>query len=203
MDPLLSVKAISGVWLTVLTLFAIRKVAQRRADALCLMIPVHYVFCGIPLILVVLIGEPSLTHFPGLAAAAHHDLTNYVYCGYVSACPVFWLIFSRVLAIPAASGLNGRGSLHNRTSRQTNLALSMLWLTPFLVLFSPDPSVYLSYTPFARDLYTRIESQQYHMFVSKACLLAIIAGGMVIEGLPRLLPGLLLNVLPLIAICWI
>jgi hypothetical protein len=137
----------------------------------------HFVFCGLPLLLDVLLGPPEYRREPGFALACSDLLTSYVYCAYVSLVPLLWSF----TAIGSSPALSTRDYCCNRTHHFglfSILTYCVVLSLPFLlVAVSPEPEQYLTYGMVAiKVLPENIISHHGHVAESTLIALLGIAG---------------------------
>lgn len=189
------------VWLGMYAAIAFRKIAAGNYSTILTVYPVHFVFCGIPLALDRIWGTPNYARFPGFALACSDYSTNLIYCIYVCLCPIVWQYFEK-------ESKYSPKIKEPTTDRTTPAVTAVLYVAVFLplilVFLSPEPDMYLQYTPFGRELRERAPAVAFvHMLVSKLCLLSLLAAAGLVAT-QRSLKATLVVVMPaLFAVCWI
>jgi len=190
------------LWLLYTLVYATKRMLRGSRNTINFVFPVHFVFCGVPLLLDTVVGTPPHDVMPGFAIATSDPATSLVYCAYVSACPIIWIMFGTA---PHSYQDDRSFTITSKPlSLPTRLLLSLLVALPvILVITSPDPSFYSTYTPHSRHISERWDAAFYHVFVGKSCLLSIVAASVLLAS-ARQLPSALLASLPFIAAtCWI
>jgi hypothetical protein len=171
---------VTAIWLGAWNYWAIRKLIRGRRSPILFAFPIHFIYCGLPLFLDVFVGIPLYVIFPGFATAANDPTTRFLYCLYVAACPILWYSgvgASQSTMLGQVSSLNSAGRSHPLVP----LLLGGVILLPLaMVLASPDPQMYLMYTPNQRDLYNRGSEAFYHALVVKAIQLSSLAAALVV-----------------------
>lgn len=178
------INLLTFLWLAVWAYVAMRRLAAGFRQSILFAFPVHFVFCGLPLLFDVVVGIPEYRSLPGFHAAANDATTCLLYCLCVSLCPVLWWfsapkskadkVRKSPLAAPTRSG---------RLEFQA-LLLVLMVLPPILALASPDRSMYTSYTPFYRG-YALGDVSRFHALVAHATKLAVVASGVLVYRAKR------------------
>ncbi|MQA31283.1 MAG: hypothetical protein GEU82_15850 [Luteitalea sp.] len=166
---------------------------------------VHTLFCGVPLLLDVLVGRPSYGFFAGFYAASQDPATVLIYCAYVATVPVILYRFGRISprrfwSIRAAQKEKARET--GAKGHRLNLFLWLALAAPVVAAAaSPRPEFYLSYGSVAT---AAAEFEQYHAFVAALCLAAIVSGVGILLKTKVLSIGTVATVMPmLIVACWL
>jgi len=171
-------------WLNILTFLwlagwafkASALLARGARSSILFVFPVHFAFCGIPLLLDQWVGKPDYERYPAIALAAGDATTCALYGLYVAACPLLWWTLSRASRV---AGSRPAGSLVDRIPNRRSLTamLTLTTLSPLLVLlFVPEPDMYLDYTPFRRDLLEREDAAFFHVLMTYATVASVLAG---------------------------
>jgi hypothetical protein len=185
--------------------FAARELVQGSRSCVLIIFPIHFLFCGLPLLLDVVIGVPSYQAFPGFHIAAHDETTTLVYCAYMVFCLGIWWM-GYVPRRRQRDQLLPRHALRVRDqlSPARQFAVCALLLLPFvLVALAPDPWMYAEYTSHDRELYFRDAERHYHMWVSRAIQASLLASAILLFFSRKLLPSLT-SLIPIVgADCWL
>ena len=190
-------------WLSYCAYRGIRLLQKGSGDTINYVYPIHLLFCGLPLLFNVLLGTPEYTQFPGFAQASEDLLTNVLYCVYVALCPLIWMFFGQN---PKNLNPSLRVVAQERFTLSKNMKAFMVFflvLPIILVILSPGFEMYREYMPYRRLIHAQpLVFRQFHVLVSKACLLGIIAGGSLVAATKN--KQVIVAVVPfLAAICWI
>lgn len=185
--------------------FAARELIRGSRSCVLIIFPIHFLFCGLPLLLDVAIGVPSYQAFPGFHIAAHDEMTTLVYCAYMVLClGIWWMGYvprrhQRDQLLPRHA-LDWRDQL----SPARQFAVCVLLIAPFvLVALAPDPWMYTEYTSHDRELYFRDAERHYHMWVSRAIQASLLASAILLFFSRKLLPSLT-SLIPIVsADCWL
>lgn len=193
-----------AIWLFYAAWRSARELLEGQASTIHYVAPVHFVFCGLPLLLDQLIGYPAYVKFPGFFHAAQDPLVRILYCIYVSICPVIWFGYAATRRGQPQAFKVAKRPIEGREFWRNVIRLSFLSVPCVLVLLSPDPGMYQYYTPNARMLRQQgPDVQFFHMVISKVCLLSIVCGIAFLSASHYLARGLAIVVPLLTATCWI
>lgn len=163
------------VWLAGWSVVAAAMMARGSRNAILFVFPVHFLFCGLPLLLDFLIGKPDYVTLPGIAEAANDPVTSLLYCLYVGVCPLIWWGCTRK-HVRKSVRLGPSRPVRNRLPAWLRAALIVAILAPFgVLLVAPEPDMYLAYTPYQRDLHVRPEAAFSHVFMTYATLVSLLA----------------------------
>lgn len=181
-----ALRVLAFAWLTLVALWAIRRlIIGERHTALIVMV-VHWWFCGLPLLLDAVVGIPQYTFGINLARAANNETANFIAIVYMSLAPV-------VIYLAGTRGLmqqTGRADAAlTITLPPTERAPAAMWFYPLLflpviaVMLTPRPYLYLTYGFVADDeLRLTPEITTSHAIVALCCLLAVLAATSLIKG---------------------
>jgi hypothetical protein len=143
-----------------LVFFALRSLgAMSRGDRRSIHFPIMVLclFCGLPLLLDELIGQPEYLVFPGFYWATRDIITNYIYCAYMALVPVFWLFLSRIsnynftAFLPSITANTYQPAPIRKLGSYSKLILSLLLISPLIaVAVSPNPLLYLDFSTVMR-----------------------------------------------------
>jgi hypothetical protein len=196
--PSLMASLITGTF----ALLAIRDLANGRRDIILIVYPVHFLLCGIPPVLDWVLGKPDYFRFPGLVEATDHLPTHLVYCLYISVCPILWWLWNRRRNTRSLGELMVASA--PRPRRLLLVTMSLVVATPFLLLFfAPDPTVYLSYTPYQRGIHHAYDAQRFHMLISRTTVFAVLAALIALYNSTHWKRSVI-TILPIIAaLCWL
>lgn len=156
---------------------------------------VNLVFFGSPLVLELFTGEPKLTsHFEGVIVALDDATTAYIYYAYVAGCTLFWSA-----AVWRASRSSSKDTSVNIQAEIDSMRLSPLAKTvalvvvvvPCLLVFvSPDPTMYVTYTPYQRDFWRRGAARDFQSVMYQAVIFSDLAAGCLLAGASSFRHGL-------------
>ncbi len=161
------------LWTLGFSAIAAYRILVGDKSSILFLLPVHFLFCGIPPLLDSVIGRPAYLSAPGFYLASRDDLTCLVYDLYICAVPVVWYK-------TGWAGCTGRSpSLPRATIFPTGSVLLRLLFLGFLVsplallCFAPRPSVYLTYGASGKELMNDVETT-FHSSISSLCLVSFI-----------------------------
>lgn len=205
MTSLVAMTNVLGVaWLAYWALKAIRRLAKGSRHCILFVFPLHLLFCGLPMFLDLLIGVPEYRMLPGFAAAADHEATNIIYCGYVSLAPVLWWLTGLPRQASLRAARVGFTGFIPKITRKYAITLWIVLVAPvILALCAPDPQLYLRYSPAARQLTTLGSKSIYHIWVGRSSLFAALAGALLIYRTRRVTRSLLVVTPWLLTACWL
>lgn len=196
-----TIELITAGWLIYCLYFTIRAISLGQRQTILCAIPIHFIFCGLPLILQCLFGTPAFEVFPGFQDTCRDPLTCVIYCLYVATVPVFWWIHRG--PNPSVTVEDGR-SKHFRGTGIIDYVLPVLLVAPVLVVFlAPDPEIYLSYSIGDRGLYELEREQNFHVIVSKLCQLSIVSAAIMLFRARSVRSALMMTIPAVCAACWL
>ncbi|MBN1587261.1 MAG: hypothetical protein JW937_07515 [Candidatus Omnitrophica bacterium] len=180
------------LWLLVLAIFAGQQIIKGRRHSVYFVLPVFFMFCGLPLFLDEIFGRPGYLNKPGFALASADETTGIIYCLYMALVPVILLCFGKPkLKMSGATTNSGYAPRGNRSAKQkktrTWIICWMVLLSPIvLVCLSPLPAEYLTFSDTLRfsDSY-----DEFHTYVTLASNLAALAGAYLIAVSTPRVPG--------------
>ncbi len=183
---------LSYCWAALRRLFRTRYLTS--AQWLCV---IHFLLCGLPLLLDLTIGPPQW--WTRLRHASEDPATRYCYALYVSMCPMLWWHLDLRRTNVAITGTGADEGL-----RRARLLLGVLLTAPILVVwFAPLPSLYLDYGVWLQPGLP-LAVLEYHIYVAGCCSLAILAAGGLILSARRRVMATFWTVLPFVILaCWI
>ena len=176
-------------WTLGFSAIAAYRILLGNRSSILFLVPVHFLFCGIPPLLDSVIGRPVYEFAPGFYLASRDDLTCLVYSLYVCAVPVVWYKTGWAGCTGRSSSLPGATVLPTGAVRLRLLFLGFLISPLALLCFAPEPSVYLTYGASAKELMND-ELTTYHSYIAVCCILSLIgfAGTLFILGRMGVLP---------------
>ena len=188
------------IWLAFWALLALRLLVLGRFQSILVIIIVHFIFAGIPLLLDFVIGQPYYDRYLGFRLAMQDEMTSVIYCFYVSIIPPFWWFLGRVKNL----GSIDKSSDKLLFIRKFKLILFILLISPIFVLaFSPASQEYLTYGVIATGNLVD-EAKEYHRYISLATLLSLIGGVGLLASQSRIKLLSLISILPwLIIAIWL
>lgn len=172
-------------WLFALTLRSIHRIVKGSRNSVYWVIPILFMFCGLPMLLDEIVGRPSYDGFAGFAMATNDEITSVLYCLYMFIAPIFLLWFGKPVSKYGRtkdSVLSSQGDLRalNAPNFWNRLILWSLLMSPgAIAFFSPDPGQYLIFADTLRfsDFY-----QETHIGISLACNLSVLAGAFLLAA---------------------
>src|SRR4051812_36192716 len=96
----------TAAWLFIWAFYAVARLCRGQILSVNFVIPVHFLFFGLPVALDHLAGLPLLTNWPGFAAAIQDPVSCLIYDIYMALCPL--LIWS--LGRPTGTAHTATGS---------------------------------------------------------------------------------------------
>lgn len=156
---------------------AILQLTHGRDSLLLWVFPFHFLFNGLPLVLEVFGGTFSFDPFIGIDTALSDATTTYLYCGYmIFSAMLWWHFYRREKAKPDNGRRDSELETVPRRPTLSQMAFVLVLVLPFaLVFMAPDPTMYLSYTPYQRDFWARGAEREFQTFVYMAVTLSIIS----------------------------
>lgn len=177
------VNTITFLWILFWTLVSLRRLRLSKKESIDFVMPIFLIFCGLPLLLDVIIGKPYYSTQPGFAAASTDHATSYVYCAYVAFISPLWVIMGsshHASNYNPAVELDYKGTadkIYNLSRRPTvYLALFTLLIAPIVIaLNSPDYMQYLTYSSVLRySVYNQFD--EWHSYVALFTVLSVLSG---------------------------
>lgn len=177
-------------WLFFWAFLSARNIVFKNYYSIYLVIIIHFLFFGLPLLLDIVIGQPTYDIFPSLQVATKDETTFWIYCLYVAIAPAIWwytgrpkknrqsqkLFINTDPLLPSLVQLNVNYKLGKSLKLFfTLLCYLMLFLPLILYCFSPNPSVYWNYGAIASGLLSETE-RQYFGFIYQATYISAIGG---------------------------
>jgi hypothetical protein len=191
-----------AAWLLWWLCRAIKAIVKGNRHAVNFLILTHYLFCGLPAVLNLILGSPLYTHFTSFTLLQYDPVVDYIYTFYVCACPWIWWRFGRPsLATPALAGSPKK--LEMGRARRYRVVLYAIATAPLWILpGAPDISFYSSYAAVIVSSMTP-EMTAFQGYMSAATMFSVLA----IAGLwllsKRLGPTILLTSPLLVAAIWL
>ncbi|AFY54695.1 hypothetical protein Riv7116_2167 [Rivularia sp. PCC 7116] len=194
------ISILTFIWLAFWALLALRSLASGRFQSILVVILVHFIFAGIPLLLNFLIGQPDYNRFPGFKLASQDELTSIIYCIYISIIPLFWWFLGRNKKIGKIYNLSNKFSF----LRKFKFILFLLLISPILVLaFAPAPEEYLIYGVVATGRLVD-DVKNFHAYISLFSVLSLIGGVGLLASQPKIkLPSFILIFFCLLIAIWL
>jgi len=146
------VNILTFLWLAAFAGHSLLSMSRGDKRSIHFPIMVHFLFCGLPLLLDELFGKPDYPVFPGFFDATRDTLTSYIYCAYVAFVPLLWK------CLLLATKCTGNSELHTRYYQahlrgipplkpMTRMIMLLLLTSPiFAVITSPDPIRYIHFS---------------------------------------------------------
>jgi oligosaccharide repeat unit polymerase len=166
-------------WLLALALVSVYQIVKGNRSSVYWVIPVLFIFCGLPLLLDEVIGRVNYINEVGFAIASADEMTSIIYCLYIAVIPVIWLWFGKsknnLLSPNVTNEIQIRfANETGQVKKRHRFFIYVMLVCPIvIVLFSPDPSQYLAFSSMLRfsEGYEKFQSH-----VTSLCNLAICAG---------------------------
>lgn len=188
------------VWLLGWALVAAHRLARGERATILFAMPIHFLLCGLPLLLDEVYGLPQYQLFPGFFAATRDTKTSLIYAAYVAIVPLvwWWIAFPgrRTPVIPMRTLTPNAGAGPGVAPLDLFL-FGLLFVPVVLALMSPDASMYLEYSSGARNIQNRpYMTRLFHVGVVKAIQVSILAAAVLLYRArwPRLAAILLLPI---------
>lgn len=136
-------------WLGYWVLRAFKDLIKGHYYTIYIVILIHFIFSGVPLLLDVLIRLPNYP-YPGFNAALNDELTSIIYCIYVSIIPPILWRFGRPKINAqdrALSYFTDNLIKQNKSTRLLLIILAYILLFSSVIawILSPDPTIYFKY----------------------------------------------------------
>ena len=166
---------LTALWLSFWAYKAGRSLLKGEKNAVNALILVHFVFCGVPSVLNLLIGEPVYLIYVSFQQLGDNDV-NLIYTLYVCACPIIWWKLGRSKRPPVSPiQSNPQNPKRVLDARFLRLALNLVVALPVLLLpFAPDLSFYSSYASVLSDSVPE-NVTRFQTYISAATAFSIIA----------------------------
>jgi oligosaccharide repeat unit polymerase len=185
------------VWLLLWTIKAGYSIFSSGKHSVSFVILTHFVFCGIPAILDLLIAPPIYITYPSFQAM-QDPTTNIVYAVYVSGCPVLWWRYGRCRALqPQRDIQSPKTPVPRRLPRRFRFLLYLFAVGPLLAFFcAPDKSIYSTYGGLINSTMTD-EMVHFQTIISGATIMSVfaVAGIIAISKRPWLMSAACLPVI--------
>ncbi len=137
------------------------------------LILVHFVFCGVPSILNLIIGEPVYLIYVSFQQLGDNDV-NLIYTIYVCACPVIWWLLGRSKSPDLPAMPDSQKSQSALDSRLVRIMLNVIAAAPLLLLpLAPDLSFYSSYASVLSDSVPD-NVTRFQTYISAAAVFSIV-----------------------------
>lgn len=181
-----ALRVLAFTWLSLVALWAIRRLITGERHTALIVIIVHWWFCGLPLLLDAVVGVPQYSFGINMAKAARNETATFIAIIYMSLAPI-------VIYLAGTRGISqqtGRADAALMMTRPPDeRAPAPMWLYPLLILpviavmLAPRPHLYLTYGFVADDeLRLTPEITNSHAIIALFCLLAVLAATSLIKG---------------------
>ena len=142
-----------------------------------MVIAAHFVLCGLPLLLDVLVGPPDYLKLRGFFLSESDPVTFLIFAAYVAVCPVFWF----ALGCPCNPARGRPSSFDPRVRRIVRVLSYPTAISPGLVaLLAPSPDAYLGYAvPITGAL--SLDAIDWHHWVATFSVLAVVASAFLLS----------------------
>lgn len=175
------INILTFLWLLWFAVQSGRRIAKGDQRAIHFVIPILFIFCGIPLLLDETIGRLDYAKYPGFALASNDLLACYIYCAYMAYIPVFWLFLNKHFnrqrqrqkgAVP----IEQQRLRLKKTFFTSDLFLFIVMASPVVaVIFTENPLLYLRFSTTLRSGADDVFGET-HSFISLASNLSVVAG---------------------------
>ena len=185
------IELLTCVWLAGCAAYSAWSLTQGSRHSIHYAVFVLFLFCGVPLALNWWLGNPSYRFAPNLQRVTEDATTALIYCAYVSAVPILWYVM--MLGARPVKGVAEEEPTAVSEAGLTNRKKWTLWLlyavmiSPcVVVLFAPNPALYLDYAPFVRVDQGEAEMKFQGYWMSLASLAAICSCAVAMVLVPRI-----------------
>jgi hypothetical protein len=185
---------VSALWLTVCLMTVLVRLYRGDRSVVLFVFLVFYVLFALPLSLDLAFGIPGYSQAPGLLQASEDPRVRLLYCAFMDMIPLIWLGF-----------LNPRTTHNSQTAKALRalrklrpMLLTLLLCPMVVVLFAPNPSLYLDYGFIVSD-HVNNAASAFHSVVMGTSFLAAMAGAGIIAGARRVWMAFII-VLPFIGV---
>lgn len=193
---LVVIELLTYIWLLFWALLALREIARQQRHPILPAFLVHAIFCGLPMLLDLLLGRAAYIYTPGFYLASRDTTTAWIYCVYVSVVPLIWWYAGRGAAGGQGSNDPGNMLILQRLLQRLQPLFVMFLVSPLLAwIFAPDPGLYLQYGVAAFDEFNNSKRSVLSIFSDPArykdvifltSLLCVVGTGGLIVSLRRL-----------------
>jgi hypothetical protein len=156
---------INTLWL----IFVLIRFFKGFRESVLVIIPIFYIFFTLPLILDLTIGPPFYNKYPGFLVASNDYTTKIIYSIYIVYIPFILYKYGRVRKI-----VNNIKYNDINTNRIKFILYILLFLPVLLILFSPNPLIYLNYAAATKGL-LNLEESKFHYYVSLFSMVSILS----------------------------
>lgn len=175
MSPLLQFTDVLTVcWLALCGWWAVRRLAAGERCSVYFLIIIHFVLCGLPLLLDVVVGQPDYEAQPGYYRASREESVALIYCAYVSVVPVIMYLAGRSRGGRDPVSAEQLAALAARMQRMNILLWVLIAMPLVMLLWAPNPRLYLEYGAGALAP-LRVEESDFHGIFALTCLLSVLA----------------------------
>jgi hypothetical protein len=173
-------------WLALCAWQAARRLAAGERCSAYFLIIVHFILCGLPLLLDVIVGQPDYATQPGYYRASREVPVALIYCFYVSFVPIVLYLVGRVKPKPEQKGADPVGVLAGRM-RRLNPLLWVFIVSPLVVLlWAPNPGLYAQYGMTVRyGVVLTAEEVDFQGLIGLASSLSVFAVAIWLLGRPK------------------
>jgi hypothetical protein len=168
-------------WLGYWVFRAFKDLVNGHYYTIYIVILIHFLFSGVPLLLDVLFRLPDFIIYPGFNRALHDQLTSIIYCLYVSIIPpILWRFGRPKINAKDRTFLYLRDNLlkQNKSTRLLLIMIAYILLfSPVIAwLLSPDPSIYFKYAELVKNGYKYSEDivRYNHIYIRLTTITSIL-----------------------------
>lgn len=187
---------IAFLWLLLWTILALKNLVAGCRDSIFVVIIVHFLFSGIPLLLDIVIGQPTYNRFPGFRMSIDDEITSLIYCLYISAIPPLWWWLGRKKISKKATNKSTNTFENIADNKRFMPIFYLLVVSPIIVvLLAPEPSIYFNYAIITTEEID-VDVAEYYRYISLATVLSLIGITGILFSTRRIKPSLILFLLP-------
>jgi oligosaccharide repeat unit polymerase len=185
---------VSSLWLTICLLVVLVRLHRGHRSVIHFVFLVFYVLFVLPLPLDLTFGIPGYSQEPGFLYASRDPVVRVLYCAFVDVIPLIWLSFLKRKKVPVAQTARALAAV-----RRLRPILFAVLLCPIgVVIFAPNPLLYLNYAFIVTDQFNSATSA-FHSLIMSAAFFSTLAGAGIIAGAKRVWAAFIV-VLPFLGI---
>lgn len=185
---------VSSLWLTLCLLVVLVRLYRGDRSVVLFVFLAFYVLFVLPLPLDLAFGIPEYSQEPGFLYASRDPGVRVLYCAFVDVVPLIWLNFLRRRGSATAQTASALSAVR----RLRPILLTVLLSPIVVVIFAPNPLLYLNYAFIVTDQ-VNSAAAGFHSLVMSTAFLAIVAGAGIIAGARRVWTAFIV-VLPFLGI---
>lgn len=179
------------LWLSLWSLRVLRELAKGQVASASIAILIHFIFVGVPLGFDLTGNLPDYRFWPTYRYSSEDYQTNLIFLVYMAICPPIWWYTTKKQRMVAIQKISPR--LNKEFHRYLQNLVPFFWLiliSPLvLLMFAPDPFVYLDYAAIVREEFAG-PTFDYHLYISTATTVALLAAASLLYAAKRVWPML-------------